>query len=73
MLRCSRTLITKLRDKLKSSFSASAGHCVDVEFVPGFVLVTDTKDKDRNTLQYTYPEWDAFIKGAKNGEFDLPM
>jgi hypothetical protein len=58
--------------KLKSSFSAAAGHCVDVEFVPGFALVTDTKDKKRNTLQFTPDEWKAFVKGVKNDEFDFP-
>ena len=31
----------------------------------------DTKDPERRTaLTFTRDEWDAFVKGVKNGEFD---
>lgn len=35
------------------------------------VAVRDTKNPDGGTLIFTRAEWDAFIGGAKDGEFDL--
>jgi hypothetical protein len=57
----------------KSSASA-AGSCVEVAHLPGGgVAVRDTKDRSKAPHVYTSTEWDAFLVGAKNGEFDLPM
>ena len=57
----------------KSSFSAQNGGCVEAALSPsGGVFVRDTKDRNKTAHEYTAIEWDAFIKGAKNGEFDLP-
>lgn len=45
--------------------------CVNVSFLEdGQVAVNDTKNPDGPTLVFTKEEWDAFIEGAKNGEFD---
>jgi hypothetical protein len=57
----------------KSSFSA-AGNCVEVAHLPGGgIAVRDTKDRTKTPHVYTRPEWEAFLAGAKNGEFDLPV
>jgi hypothetical protein len=57
----------------KSSASA-AGNCVEVAHLPsGGVAVRDTKDRAKSPHVYTRPEWEAFLAGAKNGEFDLPQ
>jgi Domain of unknown function (DUF397) len=57
----------------KSSASA-AGNCVEVAHLPGGgVAVRDTKDRSKAPHVYTRPEWEAFLVGAKNGEFDLPV
>jgi hypothetical protein len=65
-----KTDLTKLR-WFKSSASA-AGACVEVAHLPeGGVAVRDTKD--RSPHFYTREEWSAFLVGAKNGEFDLPV
>ena len=57
----------------KSSFSA-AGNCVEVAHLPGGgVAVRDSKDRAKTPHVYTHPEWEAFLAGAKNGEFDLPV
>jgi hypothetical protein len=57
----------------KSSASA-AGNCVEVAHLPGGgVAVRDTKDRAKTPHVYTRPEWEAFLIGAKNGEFDLPQ
>lgn len=56
----------------KSSFSA-AGNCVEVAHLPGGgVAVRDSKDRGMAPHVYTRPEWEAFLAGAKSGEFDLP-
>lgn len=55
-----------------SSFSA-AQSCVETAELPdGGMAVRHSKDPNGAVVRYTAPEWDAFIKGARNGEFDLP-
>ena len=57
----------------KSSASAS-GACVEVAHLPGGgVAVRDSKDRCKAPHVYTRREWEAFLTGAKNGEFDLPL
>ena len=57
----------------KSSFSA-AGNCVEVARMPGGgVALRDSKNHVKEPHVYTRGEWEAFLKGAKNGEFDLPI
>jgi hypothetical protein len=56
----------------KSSASAS-GACVEVAHLPGGgVALRDSKDRAKAPHVYTRREWQAFLTGAKNGEFDLP-
>jgi hypothetical protein len=57
----------------KSSASAS-GACVEVAHLPGGgVAVRDSKDRSKAPHVYTRREWEAFLIGAKNGEFDVPL
>jgi len=57
----------------KSSFSA-AGNCVEVAHMPGGgVALRDSKDRAKEPHVYTRGEWEAFLRAAKNGEFDLPL
>lgn len=46
-------------------------NCVEVAFVDGAVAVRDSKDPDGPVLIFTPAEWDAFVGGAKDGEFDI--
>lgn len=46
-------------------------NCVEVAFVDNAIAVRDSKDPDGPVLVFTPAEWDAFIGGAKDGEFDL--
>ena len=56
-----------------SSHSASKTECVETAFLAdGHVAVRHSKDPGGSVLIYTPREWDAFVKGAKDGEFDLP-
>lgn len=56
----------------KSSYSGGGGGCVEVAFTEDAVAVRDTKDRTIPPHVYTRAEWDAFLKGAKDGEFDGP-
>ena len=46
--------------------------CVAVAIRPQGVAVRSTKDKSKTTLFFGKGEWRAFVKGVKNGEFELP-
>ena len=56
----------------KSTFSSPTGQCVEVGFVAGGtrqVMVRDSKNRGGAVLQFTQPEWDAFVRGVRAGEF----
>ncbi|WP_425280119.1 DUF397 domain-containing protein [Microbispora bryophytorum] len=56
----------------KSSRSANNCACVEVAVLSdGHVGVRDSKNQDGPALVFTPAEWDAFIGGVKDGEFDL--
>jgi hypothetical protein len=56
-----------------SSRSGGNGNCVEVAFLDdGTVAVRDSKDRGGAVLIFTPAEWDAFIGGAADHEFDLP-
>ena len=46
-------------------------NCVEVAFVDGAIAMRDSKNPDGTVLIFTPAEWDAFVEGAKDGEFDL--
>jgi hypothetical protein len=46
-------------------------NCVEVAFAGGAIVVRDSKNPDGPQLVFTPNEWDAFVEGAKEGEFDL--
>jgi hypothetical protein len=56
---------------IKSSLSFSNSNCVEVASLPEKEIgVRDSKDVDGPFLRFTPDEWDAFIGGVRNGEFD---
>lgn len=55
----------------KSSRSSGNGQCVEIAHLDGGVAVRDSKDPSGPVLRFTRSEWEAFIAGAKGGEFDL--
>ncbi|MBF6323167.1 DUF397 domain-containing protein [Nocardia cyriacigeorgica] len=57
----------------KSSRSADANACVEVAHLDGgLVGVRDSKNPSGPALVFTPSEWDAFLAGATDGEFDRP-
>ena len=47
-------------------------NCVEVAMLSDSVVVRDSKHPDGPTLTFTPAEWDAFVGGAMDGEFNLP-
>jgi hypothetical protein len=37
------------------------------------VAVRDSKDRSKTPHVFNRHEWECFLTGAKNGEFDLPV
>ena len=57
----------------KSSFSQYTwNQCVEVAIGTDGVTVRDSKNPSGPVLQFTSEEWNAFVKGVKNEEFNLP-
>ncbi len=49
------------------------GCCVAVKKDGNRILVRDSKDNADTTLSFTEKEWEAFIGGVKDGEFDFDI
>lgn len=56
---------------MKSSLSFANGNCVEVAGLPdGRIGVRNSRDLQGPILRFTSDEWDAFLGGVRNGEFD---
>jgi hypothetical protein len=56
-----------------SSFSGGSGEgCVEVAFVPGAVVLRDTKDRALPPHRYAAASWAEFLTGVRAGEFGRP-
>jgi hypothetical protein len=55
----------------RSSYSNGAGGmCVEVAPLGEGIAVRDSKNPTGPVLAFTGAEWDAFLAGARDGEFD---
>ncbi len=58
---------------LKSSYSGPQGNCVEVAFLDrGEVAMRNSRHPDGAVLVFTRTEWEAFLSGARDGEFGAP-
>ena len=56
---------------VKSSQSYANGNCVEVASLPGGgVGVRDSRNAAWPVLRFTSGEWQTFLGGIRNGEFD---
>ncbi|WP_199827666.1 DUF397 domain-containing protein [Streptomyces specialis] len=60
-------------DWVKSSFSGGWGECVEVRFERGLAYVRSTLNRDGAVVEFNRAEWEAFLLGVWNGEFDMPL
>jgi hypothetical protein len=62
----------KYADWRKSSHSSGTGNCVEVAAADGSVGIRDSKQHGRGpVLEFPRAGWAAFMRAAKDGEFDL--
>jgi len=56
---------------VKSSLSFSNGNCVEVANLPDLTIgLRNSREPEGPVLRFTSDEWNAFLGGARNGEFD---
>jgi len=55
---------------VKSSDSLANGNCLEVAALPGGMVGVRNSRVPGTFLELTKAEWDAFLGGAKRGEFD---
>jgi hypothetical protein len=55
----------------KSRASQPGGNCVEVAAGDETVRVRHSKDPAGAMLSFTHAEWQAFLRGARDGAFDL--
>jgi hypothetical protein len=56
---------------IKSSRSTqNGGACVEARRFNGVIEVRNSKHPEAGIVRFTTEEWDAFLLGAKNDEFD---
>jgi hypothetical protein len=55
---------------VKSSLSYANGNCLEVSDLGSEVGVRNSRDRKGPVLRFTPDEWQAFLGGVRNGEFD---
>jgi hypothetical protein len=55
----------------KSRASQPNGNCLEVAIGDKVVRVRHSRDRSGAMLSFTHAEWQAFLAGARTGEFDL--
>ena len=53
------------------STASGTSNCLEVAFTAQTVLVRDSKDPAGLALTFSRSEWDAFLTGVRQGEFDV--
>ena len=59
------------RAEWRSAPGESNGSRVEVAFVDDLIGLRNGADPESPVLVFTQAEWEAFVEGAKDGEFDV--
>jgi len=54
----------------RKAVKSAATNCIEVARRNGVIMIADSKNPSGPVLSYTLDEFDAFLDGAKKGEFD---
>jgi hypothetical protein len=60
------------RAQWRKSTRSGYNGCLEVAFLDGHVAIRDSKDRRGPVLVFTTAEWQVFVNGVRNGEFQLP-
>lgn len=63
--------LSRAQWRSSSAGGPAAENCVQVAFVDEAILLRDARHPEGPVLVFNQAEWDAFVGGAKDGEFDL--
>jgi hypothetical protein len=55
---------------MSSRSTGNGGSCVEARRDGELIEVRNSKARSAGTVRFTIEEWDSFLFGAKNGEFD---
>jgi hypothetical protein len=55
---------------MSSRSTGNGGSCVQARRCDGIIEVRNSKNPSAGTVRFTVEEWDSFLFGARNGEFD---
>jgi hypothetical protein len=55
----------------RRSSRCSGGTCVEIARVGDDCLIRDSKHPEVLPLRFSSREWETFVEGVRNGEFDL--
>jgi hypothetical protein len=55
---------------MSSRSTGNGGSCLEARRADGHIEVRNSKNRSAGTVRFTLEEWDSFLFGAKNGEFD---
>jgi hypothetical protein len=55
---------------ISSRSTGNGGSCVEARRHGDQIEVRNSKNRAAATVRFTVAEWDSFLFGAKNGEFD---
>ena len=56
----------------RKSRRSNENGCVEVAFLENRIAVRDSKNRRGPVLEFNPLEWEAFVGGVRDGEFDLP-
>jgi Domain of unknown function (DUF397) len=56
----------------KATASNTSSGCVEIAHLDRWTVIRDSKNPAGPIHCYTPHEWECFLDGAKNGEFDRP-
>jgi hypothetical protein len=54
----------------RKSEASGVNGCVEVAFVEEGVAVRNSRDSAGTVLLFSRADWEAFLRGVRNGEFD---
>ncbi|HEY1347152.1 MAG TPA: DUF397 domain-containing protein [Streptosporangiaceae bacterium] len=54
----------------RRSTATGGGNCVEVSFTSDSVLMRNSQSPDGPVLTFSLAEWEAFLTGVRDGDFD---
>jgi uncharacterized protein DUF397 len=66
-------LTTQINKWFVPSRTHNNGTCVETKITEDTVCVRNSHRRNAGTAEFTHAEWEVFIAGVKDGEYDIPL